>query len=602
MGFGFRTLAVLCSVAVSFNTGCARRIPAAEDSSGIKSPFYTAGESEDSTADIPSVAVISPEDSIPVEKADCSVVFGKDGTRINGRGAAIKGDQVIIQRDGVYSLSGEAANGKISVTAENVSLILDGLSLYSSENAAIEYSGGGRLMLTLAAGSENSVKCQNTAFLCHGDLTVNGLGAVYFDGDSGISADGIIKLCGGDITISSVENGISSGEYVLASAGNTEIYSGGDGIRVTGSAEDNGYFSLQSGKLSVTSSADGIQTDNGIFISGGEIRLTCGGSSSAVMYVETEGSVYGRHGGYFTDASEAFDFSNLVSGDGSKAGSKKGLRTGGAVVINGGIVWVDSADDCIHSGSYADILSGEVTLRSGDDGIHCDGRVTVSGGVIDVAGSYNAIEGMSVDIDGGEILLSSFRDGINAAGGNDISYTGSADSAERYISISGGDINIRSGGDGIDSGGTAAMSGGKVTISSSDNDGFGSLYYSNSFVLSGGVLAAFGSDGMTKAPSIVSGPCISVFLNAEKGDTVSLSDEKGAVLLSYVLPEDCSSFIFSSENIAEGEVYVISVNGAEVQRVTAADGLCGGGPDSSSNTQFDDVIGDAEGSSAGMVA
>ncbi len=601
MGFGFRTLAALCSVALSINTGCARRIPAAEDSHDIKSPFFAVGE-DNGTSYIPAAAVPSEEDITPAENADCRIVFGSGDTKISGRGAAIMGNDIIIQRDGVYSLSGECMDGRISVTAENVSLILDGLTLSCTQNAAIEYSGGGRLMLTLAQGSESSLKCQNTVLLCRGDIVINGTGSVHFDGDSGIHADGAVKLCGGDVTVSSVEDGISSGRYVLLSAGSTEIYSGGDGIRVTGSEADSGYFSIQSGRLSVNSSADGVQTDNGIFVSGGDMSLTCGGSSSAVMYVETDSGVYGRHGGFFSDTSSPFDFSDLVSGDGSKAGSKKGLRTAGAVVINGGRVGISSADDCMNAGMYISIGAGDVTLVSGDDGIHCDGGVDISGGSVRIDGSYNAIEGMSVDIKGGEIALSSFRDGINTAGGNDISYTGSADSADRYISISGGALTVIAGGDGIDSGGTAAMSGGAVTISSADKPSFGSLYYSNSFMLSGGTLAAFGSDGMTKAPSIVSGPCISVFIDAEKGDTVALSDSSGTELFSYQLPDACGSFIYSSSLITVGRQYVISINGSEVQSITAENGLCGGGPDSNSNTRFDDIIGDAGGSSQGVVA
>ena len=46
-------------------------------------------------------------------------------------------------------------------------------------------------------------------------------------------------------------------------------------------------------------------------------------------------------------------------------------------------------------------------------------RDRISGGNINISQSYEGIEGLSIEIAGGEISLVSSDDGLNAAGGND---------------------------------------------------------------------------------------------------------------------------------------------------------------------------------------
>lgn len=60
-------------------------------------------------------------------------------------------------------------------------------------------------------------------------------------------------------------------------------------------------------------------------------------------------------------------------------------------------------------------------IHASDDGIHADSEVMITGGTIEIAQSYEGIEGLDIDISGGDITIVSSDDGLNAAGGNDAS-------------------------------------------------------------------------------------------------------------------------------------------------------------------------------------
>lgn len=82
---------------------------------------------------------------------------------------------------------------------------------------------------------------------------------------------------------------------------------------------------------------------------------------------------------------------------------------------------IDSADDAIHSNSNIGVYDGNYQIATGDDALHADSNLLVSSGTIKITESYEGLEGLSIDITGGDIELTSSDDGLNAAGGNDSS-------------------------------------------------------------------------------------------------------------------------------------------------------------------------------------
>lgn len=221
--------------------------------------------------------------------------------------------------------------------------------------------------------------------------------------------------------------------------------------------------------------------------------------------------------------------------------STKGIKSDGALYVNGGTFIINSADDSFHSNSDATINDGTYTISSGDDGIHADSALLVNGGTITVIESYEGLEGLNITINDGKIDITASDDGMNAAGGNDASGFGgrggdgfkgmqAPDSAQRpddtsdntsdntqkpddtsdtaqttgnitvaaqkqdntsdtaqdtdtasddetWMVINGGYVHVLAGGDGLDSNGDLTINGGKVYVDGPSDNGNSAIDY-----------------------------------------------------------------------------------------------------------------------------
>ncbi len=587
MNLNFRAMAALCSVAVSLSSGC--ESVGTDSSSGGVSPLFSSGNSG---SNITEPYAPTETDFVPSDTAGCTIRLSENGVGIDGVGAQAQGDSVLISSGGVYRLTGSGEQRIVLDCNEDVSLILQDARLASP----IE-SNCPLLTVTLADDTNNSVIVSDdeTGITSHGDILINGNGYLSVNAGSGIRADGDVKLCGGKIELITDGDGICGGNIISADT-SLEMICSGNGLNA-----ENGYVSISGDIIDITSAENGILATDAVFISGGETDISCGGGSSAVVFIEADDRYpYGRHGGFFTDGTQEFDFSKLTSADKISPVSKKGISSGGYLRINGGRISIDSADDSISA--HGDILidGGDTVLSSGDDAVHAYGNLTINSGSVSVGKCYTGIECLSLDINGGTAHIRSTRDGVKTAGGNDMDFIGSDnDRSHHYVSISGGELTIEADGDGIDAGGTAAISGGAVLIFSATDDDFGSLDYSDSFALSGGTFAAFGSDEATKAPSIVSGICISLDVQLSAGSTVEITDG-GNVLFTATLPTEAHSLIFSSEELAKGTKYHVTANGEEIYSLTATQGICGNGPRGRGGNTAD--MPDGTGTASGIVA
>lgn len=274
----------------------------------------------------------------------------------------------------------------------------------------------------------------------------------------------------------------------------------------------------------------------------------------------------------------------LTSGTYVITSASHGLSGKDSVRIANGSYTIVSGKDGIHSQNKDDSSSGFVylaggtyTISAGDDGIHAASNVTISDGKIDIAQSYEGIEGLSIDIAGGEISVLASDDGINAAGGNDNSssegFQGGDDqfasTEDAYIQISSGVLHVNASGDGIDSNGDITVSGGETYVSGPTNDGNGSLDYNGSAQITGGIFAASGSSGMAQNfDSSSTQGTIMVNIDEQEGNTeISLLDSSSTELLSWTAEKQYSSIIISTPEVQQGETYTITAGTAE-QSVT----------------------------------
>ena len=276
--------------------------------------------------------------------------------------------------------------------------------------------------------------------------------------------------------------------------------------------------------------------------------------------------------------------------------SMKALKATTNIIIDGGTFNIDSEDDSIHSNANAIINGGTFEIASGDDGIHSDTQLDINGGTINISKSYEGIESTTININDGSIHLVASDDGINAAGGNDISTeTGMAEndkfssSGNGLINITGGYVYVDASGDGIDANGNIKMAGGTVLVNGPTNDGNGSLDYDGTFDISGGILVAAGSSGMAQMPSDSSSQKIlNLNLTSQEANTVvNVKSSDGKNILTYAPSKNYSSVIVSTPDIKDNTKYTVSVGGTakgEAKDGLYSDGNYSGGTEVGSET------------------
>ena len=392
----------------------------------------------------------------------------------------LSGETVTLTEAGVYILSGKIGNGSIIVEADKsdkLQLVLAGVDVACEGSAALYVKSADKVFLTLAEGTENSLSSTGTfvpdgdvnvdgAIFSREDITVNGKGALTVtSSDHGIVSKDDLDITGGKLTVEAESHALSGKDSVGVAGGELLMTAGGDGIHSDNSEDaSRGNILICGGSVTARCGGDGIDGSGIVQITDGSLDIVSGGGSENGEQHTSD--MWGGFGSRETGETDTV--------------SKKGIKSDTALIIAGGEVKTDSADDALHSNGAVTISGGTVDVESGDDGIHAEAEVTVSGGTVNVRVSYEGIEGKSITVSGGEIDVTASDDGFNAtdgtgdiggmggpggfggfggfgpgsSGGNS---DGSNDSGgsdgygDVYLLISGGKIHVDAGGDGLDS-------------------------------------------------------------------------------------------------------------------------------------------------------
>lgn len=448
----------------------------------------------------------------------------------------ISGSTITLTDEGTYILSGTLENGMILVDAEEtdkLQIVLNGVSISNQTSASIYIRQADKVFLTTASDTENFLSNGgeyaaidenniDSVIFSKSDLTMNGEGSLTIDAEAGhgiVSKDDLV-ITSGDYTISSASHGISGKDSVRIANGTFLISSGKDGIQAENADDSSLGFLYISG-------GDGMSAGNYLLVEDGTYTIEAGGGAENV-------SVQGNS--FWNDVSASSADSSV---------STKGIKATGELTVYGGNFTINSADDAIHSNSSIFIYDGNFQISTGDDGAHADATLNISSGTIEITESYEGLEGQSIDISGGEIILTASDDGLNAAGGNDQSgLTGmgggfrgpdnfEADS-DAYIHISGGVLRVNASGDGIDSNGSLTVSGGEIYISGPDNGGNGALDYASEASISGGIFIASGASQMAQnfSSSSTQGVMMVTVNSQQAGTEIILMDSENNELIA----------------------------------------------------------------------
>lgn len=527
------------------------------------------------------------------ESASVRIELTGDTATASASGVQISGSTITLTEEATYIISGTLDDGMIIVNAPDTAklqLVLDGVSINSENAAPIYILEADKVLITLADGSQNTLSNggafefsddsgMDSVIFSRQDLTLNGSGtlAVTSPAGSGIVSKDDLVITGGTYTITSAAHGLDANDSIRITGEITlAVEAGKDGLH----AENNddsalGFVYISNGSVNIEAEGDGISAGAYMQIENGDFQILAGGGS-----VNGSSASSDAWGSFPRDRGRSDPSAD--TGDDSST-SMKGLKATGNLLISEGSFNIDSADDSVHTNASMTINGGNFEIASGDDALHADDTLTVNAGTMAISESYEGLEALHIQVQGGEITLTSSDDGLNAAGGRDSSGTSggrdarfggghgwSSSSSDGSIVISGGTLRVTASGDGIDANGTLEISGGYVVITGPTQGDTAVLDYDTSATITGGVFMGTGSARMAQNFSGAEQGVISVRVDAQSaGTSVELADQNGNVLLSYTPELSFGLVILSSPDILSGQSYTLTT-GSTPQEVTAS--------------------------------
>ena len=526
------------------------------------------------------------------EETCARITLEQDTASSDSNAVSVSGSVVTISDEGTYLLSG-TLDGMVIVDAgdaDKVQLVLNGVEITSADCAAIYVRNADKVFLTTAADSVNTLSNGgayeqiddnniDAVIFSKSDLTLNGAGSLTITAAAGhgvVSKDDLV-VTSGTYDITAASHGLSGKDSVRIANGAFALTTGKDGVHAENTDDaEKGFVYLAGGTFTITAEGDGFSASSWMTVEDGSYTVTTGGGS-ANGAAHTDDLAFG-HGGMQQAAQES-----QTADDTSEDASTKGFKAATLLTLNGGEYAIDAADDALHSNGDLTVNGGTYSIATGDDGAHADSALTVAGGTIDITESYEGLEGLTIDITGGDISIVASDDGLNAAGGTDGSGAGMrgdifAATEGAAITISGGTLHVDASGDGIDSNGDLFVSGGEVYVSGPTSGGDGALDYNGSAAITGGVFIATGMSTMAQNfGSDSTQGAIMVTLSAQQtGGEITLTDASGTVLVSWQVDKAFDNVVVSCLGIEQGATYMLTA-GSESTDVTMTELIYGSG-------------------------
>ena len=522
--------------------------------------------------------------------------------QLNGTSAAassgsvkISGTTITITEEATYIISGTLDNGMIIVNAPDTAklqLVLNGVSINSETSAPIYILEADKVFLTLADGTENVLSNGGTftaidennidaVIFSKQDLTLNGDGSLTVTSPAGhgiVCKDDLV-VTSGTYTINSASHGLDANDSVrITGTANIMIDAGKDGIHCENTDDASlGFIYISNGTMNIEAEGDGIAAGAYVQVENGTFDLLVGGGS-----VNGSNASSGNYGGFMGGGGRGGmrpgGSQNTTNTTDENSTSMKGVKAASSILINGGAFNIDSADDSVHSDVSVTINGGAFEIASGDDAIHAEDTLTITAGTINISKSYEGLEALHINVQGGDIKLVASDDGLNAAGGTDGSgMTGGRDAmfggggrpggmggmssnSNGSIVISGGNLYINSSGDGLDANGTLEISGGYIVVVGPTQGDTATLDYDTSGIITGGTFIGTGASGMAQTFSDSEQGVIAVSVgNQSAGTSITLKDKNGNIVISHSPELSFAVVILSSPDIISGESYTITV-------------------------------------------
>ena len=277
--------------------------------------------------------------------------------------------------------------------------------------------------------------------------------------------------------------------------------------------------------------------------------------------------------------------------------SKTGLKGKDYVDIQGGTLRIEAAKDAIKATNtekqglgWARVAGGDTVLRAGDDGIKALRTLEILDGKLTIEGSEEGLEGQYVNIHGGNTLINSNNDGVNASlkdqlpndqeyedqkedsdqpdASPSVALGGARDTTEvidASINMTGGNVTLNVGTDGMDSNGFETYTGGTLLINGPTNDDNNPIDPNGDLLINGDatITAAGGGLELYKAPSEASEEGYVRLVDEDTipvGQSVQATDASGNVVGNYrVTIPGVKQVLFANPSIVKGQEYQLYV-------------------------------------------
>lgn len=200
----------------------------------------------------------------------------------------VQNSPVQITRGGSYLLTG-TLEGSIHIDAEEqiVHVILQNAAVDSSEGPAFYVHSAGKVILTLAEGTENTLQdsgiyeeseAADACIYSECDLTINGTGTlnVYGYYQDAVHTKDVLKILDGSIFVQSKRDGLRGNDGILLSCRETTVQSERNGLRTTKTGKPGkgnieilaGSHSVIGGNYAITCARDLHVQDCDLFLLG----------------------------------------------------------------------------------------------------------------------------------------------------------------------------------------------------------------------------------------------------------------------------------------------------------------------------------------------
>ncbi len=290
------------------------------------------------------------------------------------------------------------------------------LNVYGNKKHAIkagEYVSIKNATVNVLSAVGDGLNCEQYFLMESGTINISGVSddGVQCDiedtdtGSTGITTDhededsGNVYIQGGTVTVNvtaAAAKGIKAEGEIFITGGTVNVTTSGSGTWDTDDLE--------------TKAACGISSDSNITISGGTITLNSTGSggkglkcdslltiTNGTINVTTTGGLYYNNGSMentnYTGDTDRIDSDYYSSPKGIKAGTKTETTTGrnttytysGGIIISGGTIVVTTSGvngEGIESKSTMEITGGEIIVNSHDDAINAASDLTINGGMV----------------------------------------------------------------------------------------------------------------------------------------------------------------------------------------------------------------------------